>query len=105
MGFLKGSWLPLSHRPCEFISHRWYYKGASAQSARRGPEGGEGGGQAIAVGSPEAVAKKKDSATGYFLKKILDKDKKKKAWVWIPLSKIKDFDSPARGEYEFGSET
>lgn len=43
-----------------------------------GPEGGEGGGQAIAVGSPEAVAKKKDSATGYFLKKILDKDKKGK---------------------------
>jgi excinuclease ABC subunit A len=42
-----------------------------------GPEGGDGGGQVVAAGSPEAVAKKKDSATGFFLKKILDKEKKR----------------------------
>jgi len=34
-----------------------------------GPEGGDGGGQIIAVGTPEAVAKKKISYTGRFLKK------------------------------------
>jgi len=34
-----------------------------------GPEGGEGGGQVIAAGTPEAVAKKKISYTGRFLKK------------------------------------
>jgi len=43
-----------------------------------GPEGGDGGGQVVAIGSPEAVAKKhKESATGFFLKRIFDKEKKK----------------------------
>jgi len=36
-----------------------------------GPEGGEGGGKVIAVGTPEDVAKIKTSATGEYLKKIL----------------------------------
>lgn len=36
-----------------------------------GPEGGEGGGQIVAQGSPEQVAKCEDSATGQFLKGIL----------------------------------
>ncbi len=37
-----------------------------------GPEGGEGGGQVIATGTPESVAKQqKQSYTGHFLKKIL----------------------------------
>ena len=36
-----------------------------------GPEGGEGGGTVIATGTPEQVAKNKDSYTGQFLKKIL----------------------------------
>jgi len=36
-----------------------------------GPTGGDGGGQVIAVGTPEDVAKVKESATGEFLKKIL----------------------------------
>ncbi len=36
-----------------------------------GPEGGDEGGQIIATGTPEQVAKVKDSHTGHFLKKTL----------------------------------
>ena len=36
-----------------------------------GPEGGSGGGQIIAQGTPEQVASDKDSHTGDFLKKVL----------------------------------
>ncbi len=36
-----------------------------------GPEGGSGGGQIVASGTPEDVAKVKDSHTGHFLKGIL----------------------------------
>jgi len=36
-----------------------------------GPEGGAGGGQVVAKGTPEQVAEKKDSHTGHYLKKIL----------------------------------
>lgn len=36
-----------------------------------GPEGGDGGGQIVAEGTPEEVAKNKNSYTGQFLKKIL----------------------------------
>ena len=36
-----------------------------------GPEGGDKGGQIIAAGTPEHIAKQKNSYTGHFLKKIL----------------------------------
>lgn len=36
-----------------------------------GPEGGSGGGQVVAEGTPEQVAKVKESFTGQFLKKVL----------------------------------
>ena len=36
-----------------------------------GPDGGDGGGQIVATGTPEEVAKVKESYTGQFLKKIL----------------------------------
>ncbi|HSX28297.1 MAG TPA: excinuclease ABC subunit UvrA [Candidatus Saccharimonadales bacterium] len=38
-----------------------------------GPEGGEGGGQVVAEGTPEAVAKSKASYTGHYLQKLLNK--------------------------------
>jgi len=38
-----------------------------------GPEGGSGGGQIIATGTPEEVAKVKGSHTARFLKDILTK--------------------------------
>ena len=38
-----------------------------------GPEGGSGGGQIIATGTPEQVAKVKSSHTARFLKPILEK--------------------------------
>jgi excinuclease ABC subunit A len=46
-----------------------------------GPEGGDGGGQIVAEGTPEDIAKSKDSYTGRFLKEVLarrplKKDKK-----------------------------
>ena len=36
-----------------------------------GPEGGDGGGEIIACGTPEKVAKNKKSYTGQYLKKYL----------------------------------
>ena len=44
-----------------------------------GPEGGNGGGEIIAAGTPEEVIKVKGSYTGQFLKTILDKNSKKKS--------------------------
>ena len=38
-----------------------------------GPEGGDKGGQVVAVGTPEDVAKNKKSYTGQYLKRILNK--------------------------------
>jgi excinuclease ABC subunit A len=39
-----------------------------------GPEGGDGGGQIVAVGSPEQVAKSRDSWTGRYLEAVLARD-------------------------------
>lgn len=41
-----------------------------------GPEGGDGGGTVIAEGTPEKVAGCKDSYTGYYVGKMLEKAKK-----------------------------
>ncbi len=40
-----------------------------------GPEGGQGGGQIIAQGTPEEVSKTEGSHTGYYLKKLLKKQR------------------------------
>jgi excinuclease ABC subunit A len=42
-----------------------------------GPEGGVGGGQIVAQGTPEMVAASDKSHTGKYLKKILKRDKQK----------------------------
>lgn len=39
-----------------------------------GPEGGEGGGQVVATGTPEEVAEVKESYTGQYLKPVLERD-------------------------------
>lgn len=39
-----------------------------------GPEGGEGGGQIVATGTPEEVAEVKKSYTGQYLKPVLERD-------------------------------
>ena len=44
-----------------------------------GPEGGDGGGEIVAVGTPETVAENTRSWTGRFLKPILDRDRKRLA--------------------------
>lgn len=41
-----------------------------------GPEGGAKGGQVIATGTPEEVAQVKESYTGYYIKKMLEKEKR-----------------------------
>lgn len=38
-----------------------------------GPEGGDNGGQIVAVGTPEEIAKCKNSHTGFYLKRVLKK--------------------------------
>jgi len=42
-----------------------------------GPEGGSGGGMIIAQGTPEDIAEVKDSYTGRYLKKVLERDRKR----------------------------
>ncbi|MGN0787677.1 MAG: excinuclease ABC subunit UvrA [Candidatus Onthoplasma sp.] len=42
-----------------------------------GPEGGEGGGNIVATGTPEEICKEKNSYTGLYLKKMLNSEKKK----------------------------
>jgi excinuclease ABC subunit A len=43
-----------------------------------GPEGGDGGGQVVAMGTPEEVVKVKDSYTGQYLKPLLTRQTSKK---------------------------
>ena len=40
-----------------------------------GPEGGDGGGTVVATGTPEEVAKVHSSYTGYYVNKMLERDK------------------------------
>ena len=42
-----------------------------------GPEGGDGGGEIVAVGTPETVAKNELSWTGRFLKPMLERDRER----------------------------
>ena len=44
-----------------------------------GPEGGEGGGEIIATGTPEAVAANPRSHTGTYLRPLLEREKPQKA--------------------------
>ena len=36
-----------------------------------GPEGGDGGGEVVATGTPEEVSKRKESFTGQYLRRVL----------------------------------
>jgi len=42
-----------------------------------GPEGGDRGGQIVATGTPEKIAEVESSYTGHYLKKILERDRKR----------------------------
>jgi excinuclease ABC subunit A len=46
-----------------------------------GPEGGDRGGRVVASGTPEAVARVKESYTGQYLKEILDRSRKARSAV------------------------
>ena len=43
-----------------------------------GPNGGDGGGTIVATGTPEEVAKGKESYTGIYIKRYLEEDKKRR---------------------------
>jgi excinuclease ABC subunit A len=43
-----------------------------------GPNGGDGGGTIVATGTPEEVAKVKESYTGIYIKRYLEEDKKRR---------------------------
>ena len=43
-----------------------------------GPEGGDGGGEIVAVGTPEQVAADPDSWTGRYLKEVLDRHEQRR---------------------------
>ncbi len=42
-----------------------------------GPDGGDGGGKLVAYGTPEQVARKKGSYTGVYLKRIIERDRRR----------------------------
>ncbi|WP_342598841.1 excinuclease ABC subunit UvrA [Psychrobacillus sp. FSL H8-0483] len=54
-----------------------------------GPEGGDKGGTILVVGTPEDIAASKDSYTGRYLKKILERDRKRMAEVITKASNKK----------------
>jgi excinuclease ABC subunit A len=55
-----------------------------------GPEGGDGGGEIVAVGTPEEVANNERSWTGKYLKEVLDRhETRRKARVAALTSEVK----------------
>ncbi len=46
-----------------------------------GPEGGDGGGEIVATGTPEAIVKEKRSYTGQFLKELLERRPARKTFA------------------------
>ena len=51
----------------------WIINPALGLDPRVGPEGGDGGGEIVAVGRPEEIAREKRSYTGAFLKELLQR--------------------------------
>jgi excinuclease ABC subunit A len=54
-----------------------------------GPEGGDGGGEIVAVGSPQDVAKVEASWTGKYLKEVLDRHEERRKARVAELKKSK----------------
>lgn len=50
-----------------------------------GPEGGDQGGRIVGAGTPEDICQIKNSYTGYYLKPILERDKKRREERWQTL--------------------
>ncbi|MEL6691957.1 MAG: excinuclease ABC subunit UvrA [Pseudomonadota bacterium] len=61
-----------------------------------GPEGGDGGGKIIAVGTPEDVAKVKTSWTGKFLAETFERQDERRASVKASTTKAKPKKAPAK---------
>lgn len=52
------------------VEHNLYFINACDYVIDLGPEGGEKGGKIVATGTPEEIAKNKNSYTGFYLKKL-----------------------------------
>ena len=61
-----------------------------------GPEGGDGGGKIVAVGTPEDVAKVKTSWTGKFLAETFERQDERRANAKASTSKAKPKKAPAK---------
>ena len=64
------------HRLADVIEHNLDVIKTADYIIDMGPEGGDRGGTVIAKGTPEEIVKVKKSYTGYYVKKMLEKDKK-----------------------------
>ena len=60
-----------------------------------GPDGGVKGGDIVAVGTPEAIAAEKASATGFYLKPLLEKSAGRTEPVAVPLASRRKKREPA----------
>ena len=60
-----------------------------------GPEGGDGGGEIVAVGTPEQVAENAKSWTGKYLKEVLDRHEARRKTRVAALSKPAKSEKPA----------
>jgi excinuclease ABC subunit A len=49
-----------------------------------GPEGGDGGGQIVAQGTPEQITRQSRSHTGHYLKTVLDRQRQRKKPATTP---------------------
>jgi len=58
------------------VEHNLHFINACDYTIDLGPEGGEKGGKIVATGTPEEVAKNKNSYTGFYLKKLQQSLKK-----------------------------
>ena len=61
-----------------------------------GPEGGDGGGSIVAVGTPEQIAANRDSHTGRYLRATLDRETARKSASAKPASAATGAATPAR---------
>ncbi|MPM62687.1 UvrABC system protein A [bioreactor metagenome] len=69
-----GTEVEIENNPEDVIEHNLDVIKTADYIIDMGPEGGFGGGTIIATGTPEEIAKNKNSYTGIYLNKVLNPD-------------------------------